>query len=83
MEKVPSLSALFFWNQLTALSEGCLYFHLLSCQSGTLGFILYQSYNFGFCSVYSILSQTLSEYSIVFSAYCDEFSCSVTFEKGK
>jgi hypothetical protein len=30
MEKVPSLSAvslsaLFFWNQLTALSEGCLY----------------------------------------------------------
>jgi hypothetical protein len=30
MEKVPSLSsvslsALFFWNQLTALGEGCLY----------------------------------------------------------
>jgi hypothetical protein len=30
MEKVPSLSAvslsvLFFWNKLTALSEGCLY----------------------------------------------------------
>jgi hypothetical protein len=42
MEKVSSavsLSALFFWNQLTALSEGCLYWYIspivnfLSCSN--------------------------------------------------